>query len=121
MKTILVVTFIWVALLASPICSFSFDGPNWNRLSVYEKEAYLAGFNDGFALQKLYGDRYAEYISWKYSYFEIARGLDKFYSDNKNANFEVGEALIIYNAGVKGLSDKEIEEIKTSLKTIRGK
>ncbi len=121
MKIVSAIVLTLVVLFGSPLCLFSFDGTNWNKLSVYEKEAYLLGIYDGILLQKLYGDQYTDHISWKTSNFESARELDKFYSDFKNVNIEVGEAIILFNAKSKGLSEKEIEEIKRLFKTIKSK
>ncbi len=121
MKTILVVMFILVVFFVSPVSSFSFDGTNWNRFSIYEKEAYLLGVYDGLLLQRLYGDQYTQHIVWNMSNFEKAKELDSFYSDSKNLSIEVGEALILSSAGSKGLSHKEIEEIKKVFRTIKSK
>lgn len=57
-----------------------------------------------------------EYIYWKLPYGELTKALNQFYSDYKNYNVEIGEALITINAEMKGLSQETIEELKRELR-----
>jgi hypothetical protein len=84
-----------------------------------ERLRILIGFYDGLILQKVYGSEYTKYITWKMSYLDMAIEIDKFYADYKNMNIEVGEALIIFNAGIQGLSEKELDEMKRIFRILR--
>jgi len=119
MRTLLLVVMVSIILVAVPMESYTFDGTRWKLMESNEKIAYLLGFYDGLISQRQYGSEYTEYITWKMSYVDMAREIDKFYADYKNLNIEVGDALIIFNAGIRGLSDRELEEMKRLFRQLR--
>ena len=122
MKRLIITIIVFLFLSSTAMADAILDGNFWKTLSDYpeEKCGQLCkltfvrgvydgmGFTAGLEMKKLF---YME-GEGKDFYGNLVYALDKFYSDYKNINITVVEALIIISMELRGASQKEIEELK---------
>jgi hypothetical protein len=119
MKRVTICAVICFLVLTGYSKAFAVDATDWRIMTKADKVFYLKGFYDGLIFQELYGEKYSESINWKMTYLEMASALDEFYSDYKNQNIESGEALVIFNMEIQGVSKDGIEEAKRFFRVLR--
>ena len=121
----IIVTFTILCFFLCPIYAkntFEQNGELWKDLSAdpdqergkLAKLMYVRGIYDGIAfsgekdLKKMF---YIEGEGKKF-YGNLIEALDEFYSDYRNINISVIQALVIISAELRGAKKEKIEELK---------